>query len=392
MFLSLAASLGMASEPSAPSGADIEVFTQSGCPRCVAAKEFLQSLAQRRPGLRILEQRVDSDPPARARLRELGAARGMGGLAVPAFFVRGELLVGFRSTEVTGREIEALLERERIEPAPNLGGEVCTIETICSEASPPVQPPGTVDLPLLGPTAATDIGLPLFTVVIGLIDGFNPCAIWVLLFVLSLLVNLRNRLRMALIGGTFVVASGLAYYAFMAAWLNVFLLVGLVRTTQIVLGVVAVIAGAIHLKDFVAFGRGVSLSIPDAVKPTIYARVRRVVYAENTRAALAAAVVLAILVNTVELLCTAGLPALYTRILTMNELPWWKYHAYLALYNAAYMFDDSVMLAVAVVTLSRRKLQEGGGRWLKLVSGAVMVALGIVLIGFPGWLALSAPR
>jgi threonine/homoserine/homoserine lactone efflux protein len=93
------------------------------------------------------------------------------------------------------------------------------------------------------------------------------------------------------------------------------------------------------------------------------------------------------LVNTIELLCTAGLPAVYTQILTLRQLPWWAYYGYLALYNVAYMLDDSLMLLVAVATLGRRKLQEKEGRWLKLLSGMVMLGLGIVLVARPDWLA-----
>src|SRR5690606_12148753 len=117
---------------------------------------------------------------------------------------------------------------------------------------------------------AGELGLPLFTLLIGLVDGFNPCAMWVLLFLLSLLANLRDRRRMALIGGTFVIISGAAYYAFMAAWLNVFLLIGLSRAVQVVLGVVALGIGVLNVKDFVRPRRGPSLHIPESAKPGIY--------------------------------------------------------------------------------------------------------------------------
>jgi hypothetical protein len=122
-------------------------------------------------------------------------------------------------------------------------------------------------------------------------------------------------------------------------------------------------------------------------KPGIYARARRVVTAENLSGALIGATLLAVLVNFIELLCTAGIPAVYTQILSSWELPRWLYYGYLGLYNAAYMFDDGVMLAIAVVTLSRHKLQEREGRWLKLVGGAVMLALGTLLIVKPEWLS-----
>lgn len=209
---------------------------------------------------------------------------------------------------------------------------------------------------------------------------------WMLLFLLSLLVNLRDRAKMLLIGGVFILVSGLVYFAFMAAWLNVFLTVGFSRITQVILGVVALVVGLVNSKDFFAWGRGVSLSIPDSAKPGIYARVRRIVQAEDVAGALVSVIVLAVLVNMVELLCTAGFPAIYTHVLTLRQLPWWAYYGYLGLYNLAYMLDDTILLLIGVVTLSRHRLQEREGRWLKLCSGVVMCALGVTLLVKPEWL------
>lgn len=185
---------------------------------------------------------------------------------------------------------------------------------------------------------------------------------------------------------TFVAVSGLLYFAFMAAWLNVFLLIGLSRTVQIGLAVIAAGVGVVNVKDFFALQRGLSISIPESAKPALYARVRRLLQAENLTGALAGIVVLAGLVNLIELLCTAGFPALYTQILTLRRMPTWEYYGYLGLYNIAYIFDDSLMVTIAVVTLGRRKLQEREGRWLKLVSGLVMIGLGAVLLLRPNWL------
>jgi hypothetical protein len=188
---------------------------------------------------------------------------------------------------------------------------------------------------------------------------------------------------MVLIAGTFVFVSGFVYFAFMAAWLNAFLFIGLSRAMQIALGVTAVLIGGVHIKDFFAFGAGPSFSIPESAKPGLYARMRRILEAEHLPATLLAVVTLAALVNFVELLCTAGLPALYTQILTLQQLSWWEYYGYLTLYNVAYIFDDTLMVGAAVITLSRRKVQEVEGRWLKLISGAVMTALGLMLLVKP---------
>lgn len=222
--------------------------------------------------------------------------------------------------------------------------------------------------------------------IIGLLDGFNPCAMWALLFLLSLLVNLHDRFKMALIAGTFVLVSGFVYFAFMAAWLNVFLVIGLSRAIHVALGCVACFMGAVNVKDFFAFRRGISLSIPDSTKPRLYAMVRRILQADHLPGALVGTMVLAGFVNVIELLCTAGFPMLSTQILTAQRLSPWEYYGYLGLYNLAYIFDDSLMVTIAVLTLSRRKLQEQAGRWLKLAGGSIMIGLGIVLLFRPAWL------
>jgi hypothetical protein len=255
-----------------------------------------------------------------------------------------------------------------------------------SDGDATAEPQDAVDLPLFGRLSVSEIGLPLFTIAIGLVDGFNPCAMWVLLFLLSILVNLRDRSRIIVVAGTFVVISGIAYFAFMAAWLNVFMMVGLIRWIQVMLGLLALFVGAIHIKDFFAFKKGLSLSIPESAKPGIYRRVRAIVTAEHLWGALVGAVVLAVLVNIVELLCTAGLPALYTEVLTLQKLPWWKNYAYLGLYILAYMFDDALMVTVVTLTLSKKKLQETEGKWLKLISGCVIFVLGAVMLIKPEWL------
>ena len=346
---------------------DLEVFVRAGCPHCEAAKVFLDVLRRERPSLRIAIYDVAEDSAARQRLATLAAERGIANIGVPTFLIGTELIVGFLSAETTGKEIRARLDQ-------NAQGAV---------------PPAAVEsiqTKWFGELRVRDLGLPLFTIVIGLLDGFNPCAMWVLLFLLSLLVNLRDRLKMALIAGTFVAVSGLVYFVFMAAWLNMFLLIGLSRPIQIGFGVIALLVGVVNVKDFFALRHGISLSIPESAKPGLYARIRRILQADNLAAALAGIVILAGLVNLIELLCTAGFPALYTQILTLHQMPAWEYYSYLGLYNLAYIFDDSLMVTIAVVTLSRRKLQERAGRWLKLTSGLVMVGLSAVLLLQPEWL------
>jgi hypothetical protein len=243
-----------------------------------------------------------------------------------------------------------------------------------------------VRVPVLGPLDPGRLGLPIFTIALGLVDGFNPCAMWALLLILAILLRLHDRRRMLLIGGTFIAVGGMLYFLFLAAWLELFLLVGFSRALQVGLGLVALAVGALNLKDFVALGRGPSLAIPERAKPGIYARVRRVLAAPTLPLALAAVAALSAVVNLVELLCTAGLPAVYTHVLGSYDLTRPVYYGYLLLYVVAYVLDDSLVLALATVTLTGGRLQERAGRWLKLVSGLVMAGLGVVLLLRPAWL------
>lgn len=371
-------------------GPDIELFARDGCPHCDDAKAFVRELAETHPELVVQVTDVGRDAAARRRLSRLAAERGVGAASVPSMLVRGTLVVGW-SAASTPERIYVLLSGSSA--AADEGGETCSAEEAvpCAPSVLPKTeaPKSEITLPIFGRVDVKELGLPVFTLAIGLVDGFNPCAMWVLLLLLALLVNLKSRVKMALVAGVFVTVSGLAYYAFMAAWLNAFLLVGISRALQVVLGIGAIAVGAIHLKDFFAFHRGVSLSIPEKAKPGIYARIRAIVYADRLIAALAAACVLAVVVNAVELLCTAGLPALYTQVLAAQGLSAWKRYAYLALYIVAYMADDTVMVVLAVATLGRRKLQEHAGRWLKLLSGCVIVLIGILLVVRPQWLTWS---
>ncbi len=341
----------------------IEIYSREGCPHCALADAWLDTLRQTQPQVTIIARDVHAAPENMDRFLELNTRFGIERPGVPAFLVCDRFLVGFDPV-ATPAAIEARLG---------------TRDTVADT-------PPQIELPWIGSVSVDRLGLPLFTLGIGLIDGFNPCAMWVLLFLLALLVNLRSRRRMALVATTFVLVSGAVYFALMAAWLNVFLVAGYSRTVQVGLGLVALLIGVVRLKDGLAGPAGVSLRIPDAAKPGLYARMREVIYARRLGPTLLAVVTLAIAVNVVELLCTAGLPALYTGILAQHSLPTPAYYGYMLLYNLAYIADDALMVGIAVYSLSHRKLQAGSGRFLQVLSGAVMVILGALLVAAPHWL------
>lgn len=379
-------------QDAASTGRDIENLVKSATARCPAEEKP----ADARKESRLAPQAKPAPAtrlPSRHPLTSLGllefhlpdATESTGLILAPHRWPVSSMAFAATPREKTPRAVEEPTSEPEAVSRPDESLPQEATETIESEARR-LPPPEEINVPLFGKLRVSVLGMPAFTFLIGLLDGFNPCAMWVLIFLLSILVNLKSRGRLLLIAGTFVAVSGLAYFMFMAAWLNVFMLIGFARHAQIALGILAVFIGLVNVKDFFAFGRGFSFSIPQSAKPGIYARMRQIVMTKYITVALAGAVVLAVLVNTIELLCTAGLPALYTEILTFRNYPWWENYLYLSLYIVAYMFDDTIMLVIAVVTLSHRKLQEREGRWLKLISGLVILALGAAMLFKPDWL------
>ena len=315
---------------------------------------------------------MDGRPENVQTFRRLAIVVGGDARSVPAFVFCGRMLVGWDGTGAVERELrEGLL-------ACRATGVVSTGE--------PGQP---LSLPILGEVDPHAWSLPVFTVVIAALDSFNPCAFFVLLFLLSLLVHAGSRSRMRIIGGVFILISGVVYFLAMAAWRNLFTLVGHLPVVTLVAGLFAVLISLLNIKDFFWFKRGVSLSISNQHQGRLIQRMRNLLGSGSLPTMLLATVSLAIVANLYELLCTAGFPMVYTRLLTLHEMRGAGYYLYLLLYNAVYVVPLLLIMIAFVVTLGQRKLQEHEGRALKLMSGLMMLALGLTLIFVPQ--ALSRP-
>ncbi len=354
--LLLAPAVAMAAER-----VEMLVFFSRTCPHCEEARPVVEALAGRRPWLDVRWLEV-SDPANAARYEAEAARMGQVAAYVPAFLFCGEMHVGYSRS--TGMTLASRLD------ACHAGGAGSTPEPLA--------------LPWLGPVDAAALSLPLLTVVLAAADSFNPCAFFVLLSLLSLMVNARGRTRMAMVGGTFVAVSGLAYFAFMTAWLTLFLVASALPWVTAAAGLLALAIGLLDLKDAIvpALG-GASLSIPKAARAGLFERMRGLVAARSGWAALAGTVVLAVVANAYELLCTAGFPMVYTRLLTLRLGPDGPHWVWLAFYNLVYVLPLAAIVAAFVVTLGRRKLAEGEGRALKAGAGTMMAAMGALLLVAP---------
>lgn len=362
----------------------ITLFWSKRCPHCRDALSFLDRLRSEEPWIEVRDFELTGDRAHVALYMEMARGLGQEARSVPGFFVCGQMLTGFDAADAMGARLLGLARFCR--QAVQVGGA----RTQVSGGEPGAvagASGGSIDLPLFGRLDTGTLSLPLFTLVIAGLDAFNPCAFFVLLFLLSLLVHARSRGRILVVGGTFVLFSGLVYFLFMAAWLNLFLVVGGAPVVTLVAGVVALVIGTLNVKDYFWLREGPTLSIPEQAKPGLYRRMRGLVAADNLGAMLVGTVALALAANSYELLCTAGFPMVYTRVLTLNDLSPGAYYGYLTLYNLIYVLPLSAIVGVFTLTLGSRKLSEEQGRVLKLLSGLMMLGLGVLMLAAPEWLS-----
>ncbi len=363
---------------------DIEIplyfFWSANCTHCTKARPIVEKMAKEIPWL-TLHSLSTAEKKNRTLYKEMATALGQDSKSVPAFLFCGLMLTGFDET-ISPPQLEKILnschEYYQSQAQNQPQGQLASTPTI--EAN------NLVNIPGIGVVDAQSLSLPLLTLVLAGLDSFNPCAFFVLLFLLSLLVHARSRKRMALIGGIYITVSGIIYFLFMAAWLNLFLLIGDARWITLVAGLVAIAIALINIKDFFWFHQGITLTIPDSAKPGLFQRMRGLLNANNLGTMIFGTIVLAVVANSYELLCTAGFPMVYTRALTLHELPNGRYYLYLLLYNLVYVVPLFIITLTFIFTLGSRKLKEREGRALKLMSGTMMLGLGLLLVVAPGLL------
>jgi len=365
-------------------------FYSPTCPHCQAAAPYIDELRARWPWLEVQKYAVKDNRANAKFYYETALSLGTQALSVPGFIFCRQVLIGYDDAQTTGAEIAQALEtchQQRLDAGvlgmsatPAAGAEPSGAAHTPLAAE---QGGTTVHIPIIGTVDAKALSLPVLTLVLAGMDAFNPCAFFVLLFLLSLLVHAKSRTRMAIVGGTFVLFSGLVYFVFMAAWLNVFLVAGELRVITIIAGLLALTVAALNIKDYFWFKQGPSLSIPESAKPGLFKRMRGIVATGSLGPMLLSTVLLAIVANSYELLCTAGFPMVYTRVLTLAQLETWQYYAWLAVYNVIYVIPLLAIVIVFVRTMGARKLSESEGRILKLVSGFMMLGFGLLLLLAP---------
>lgn len=348
---------------------EINFFYSETCPHCAKEKEFLKGLTEKYPQIELKQYEVISNTENQKLLADFyekydvpNSDRGW----VPVTFTPTKYFIGFN--EQTGKDIENCIE-------------------VCMNGDKTDSQKITV--PFLGEIDASKFSLPVLTVILAALDGFNPCAMWVLLFLITLLINVRSKKRLLLIGGSFIVTSGIVYFLILSAWLNLFMAISYVNMTRILIGVFAIAAGIWQLRAFKNFRPGVckvtdgKTGIQNRIKNSLTSRAQKLAVSPLNLGILAGIILLALGVNLVEFFCSAGLPSLFTRILALNDLNTFSYYFYLFLYTFIFMLDDLIIFTVAIFTLKRFGFSDKYNRWSTLIGGLLILILGILLIFKP---------
>ena len=367
-------------------GADIVVFIRDGCPHCAALEKYA---LEREWNIEYHEVTQIDSQKIFLQLQERAPLLNQG---VPTIIINGSITQGYEDDQ-TGEFLKKKLDTCQSSPDGCLSFEeflasdkqvaVESAGATCTEDCEADESKYIFDLWIFGEVNLLDLSLPALSMLLGFLDGFNPCAMWVLVTLLTLLIATRDMKKIVIVAGTFLLVSGIMYYLFIAAWLNVFLLIGYNLWVQKIIGIVAIGAGGFYLYE--AFGKD-----PNVCHVTDHRRrqkiiewMKRVSQAAAWPTMLIGISILAISVNMIELVCTAGLPAVFTQILAFNEVPDLMRYWYSFLYILLYMIDDTIIFIIALVTMRATGMTTKYRRFTLIFGGILMYALGMLLIFAP---------
>ena len=359
--------IGFTSQGTSSTGEGFEVhfFYLPGCSHCEEQEPFNEKLANTYPSIQIINH--DTTTPQEyallhEKLEELGIEDEPD---FPITIFGNQVFGGWESEETTGRAIEEALQQCLQGNCPPPTGE---------------EPGYKIVLPFIGEIVLADYSLPALAVILGLVDGFNPCAMWVLVYLISIIATLRDRKRIWLIVGSFVLASGVLYFLFMTAWLNVFLLVGYVKPVTTVIGLVALGGGILQIREVIETKGAVVCKVTDeeSRKKTM-TRIQKIVSSPITLGTIAGIVVLAFAVNSIEFVCSAAIPAIFTQVLSLASLTTFQYYGYILLYVLFFMLDDLVIFGTAAFAMTS-SLGDRYAKYSRPVGATLLIILGLLLL------------
>jgi glutaredoxin len=382
----------------ATNNVDLYLFWGDGCPHCAKEKAFLAKILPNYPSAKLNTYEIYHSQANVDLMQQAADKLNVDAGGVPFLIIGDKDFVGY-ADGTTDKEIESQIKhclenscsdsvasilKSTSENTENKDTETKEQRIDNSEKTKTEK---LINLPFIGEVDAMNFSLPILTIFMGAVDGFNPCAMWVLLFLISLLLGLKSRRRMWLLGVTFIVASAFVYFLFMAAWLQLILFLGFIVWVRTLIGLLAVTAGGFNLKSYIKEKNDSGCKVTGGEKrQLVFAKMKAIAQQNSLWLALGGIILLAFAVNLVELVCSAGFPAVFTQVLSLSDLASWQYYGYILLYIFFFMIDDIIIFAIAMFTLKATGISTKYGKWSKLIGGVLMLILGILLIFKPEWL------
>lgn len=344
---------------------NVMIFVQPSCHICNELKEYLKTIDTSKYNLVLYDitQKQYSDLLFKyVALNKIPLNQ----IGTPLIISKNSYQIGFSNTEEGQKKFIDFLENNK--------------KTIKEERKTKFK------LPFVGEVDLSSLSLPFLTLIVGFADGFNPCAMWVLVYLISITATLKQKNKLVVLVGTFVLSSGILYYLFMTAWLNVFLMVGFVYVLSLIIGLVALYYGITSVYEYIKSGGYVQCKLSNnQTRQKSMSKIRELINQKLSTLVILSIIGLAFVINSIEFLCSAALPATYTYVLTQANLSTFQYYMYILFYTILYMLDDIIIFSLAVFAINKYA-GEKYEKYSTLIGGLVMILIGILIIFFPQYL------
>ncbi|NTW89892.1 MAG: glutaredoxin [Candidatus Moranbacteria bacterium] len=372
--------------------ASIEVLERQDCRHCEEEKIFLNALVSRRGDVDVRFIDIGS-AEGKALFDRTTSAEGLS-KSTPITAVGGTILQGFDIADTTGKRIEELVDKGIAEGGPSGfdailsnknahieadAGSTCSDGTICVT---PAQEPLYVSIPFFGPKDVSGYSLPALASILGFVDGFNPCALWVLVTFLLVLIQFGDRRKIMFVAGLFLLAETIMYYLILNVWFTAWDFIGLDQIVTPLVGLIAIGGGGFFIYEWYR-GDGTCLVTDVHKRAKISGQIRKLATEPFTWVTAVGVVSLALSVNVIEFACSIGIPQTFTKIIEMNQLGFLKSQGLMLLYMFFYMIDDLVVFGLAIWGAQRLQSTQAYVKWCNLFGGILMVLLGLLLIVRP---------
>ncbi len=357
-------------------------FWGEGCPHCHAESIFLEKIKKDYPNIEIKAYEVYNNEENYKLLENMLEQRGNRVTGVPVTILGEQIIVGFGKEQISGAKIKQALDIYLLK-------NNFKIKNKTNITKNKTEKNNSIKYPFLGKINLNALSLPVLTVILGTLDGFNPCSMWALVVLITLLLATGSKKKLWIIGGTFIITSAISYFLFLTAWFNAFKFLGYIPIIKTSIGILAIGVGIYFLRHYIKKRKEQTLTCEVTNVKTqnkIVNRLQDVIQKDSMLMAVAGVIAIAFSVNLIELVCSAGIPAIYTEIISQNNLTLSTHYLYLLAYDFFYMLDDMVVLIIAAFTW---KLLQNTGKYTKyshLFGGILLLILGAIMLFNPGLL------